>query len=876
MATAALLACVTVGTAPAVGAVPAVGALPAAPDPEGGGQSRERQQVALVLDKVTPKTAGPSGAQSKISVSGRVENRSGHALPGLKVRLRTSAQRMTSRNQLAQYAAGQPSSLRGLAAEGQLAQAAGAGGKAAFSLGTTTATIGLQAFGVYPLGVEVVNQYGQVLTGVNTFITFVPKQRDFRPLSVGWIWPMIDRQHRTTDDTFLDDQLATDLAPGGRLAGLVDAAATTKTPVTWSIDPALIDDVQTMAAAPYLVKGPRNKKGTRKPKSTAAAAWLNSLKTASKNDPYFALPYADPDAVALVRNKMSNHLSIAYANSGGVNQALGRPPVQMAWPPSGMAGHSTLNELAKRGRLGNGAFVMSSAAFADPTQGYTPGATTRLETEEGPKKTVVYDETLNRIVSADTRSPGAAVLAEQRFLAETAMITAEAPVLARSLVIAPDRRWNPSPQFAKNLLTYTAAASWMAETPLEKIANAAPLDRVYRGYPDAMEGYELGRSYLDRVAEISRRAARFSSIMVEPVTVSYRRAVLRMESTAWRGRNYRRAVEARRVLSERLDDDMGRVRVLIGPAQRVTLAGNSGRIPLTIANELSNQTIRVRLEAVPEKPAQLQIGKFDDEVIELGPGQKQTLSIPMRAAGNGKVRVNLRLTSADRRTFGSKHVITVRSTGYGRVALLITGGGLAVLFVGVGVRAMRARRRRKAEAAGDGATGVGPVAAGPPGPGIPGAAEPGVPGGPGASPGAGPGPFEPFSGGTLPGGGAGDFRTPTDAAPLPAPTAPAAPSTTPSAPAASPVPAAPSVPAGPAGPAGSAEAAEPPSATTGPLPAAPGPEAGSGPGTGTGPGPEAGAGSPSGVRPDAGPEATRNAGDAGQATGGRRRSGNSH
>ncbi|XVQ10983.1 DUF6049 family protein [Spirillospora sp. CA-255316] len=863
VATAALLACVTVGTAPAVGA------MPAAPEPEGGGQSRARQQVSLVLGKVTPKTAGPSGSQSKITVTGTVENRSGHAMPGLKVRLRTSAQRMTSRNQLAQYAAGQPSALRGLAAEGQLAQAAGAGGRAAFTLGTSTATIGLQAFGVYPIGVEVVNQYGQVLAGVNTFITYVPKQRDFKPLSVGWVWPMIDRQHRTADDTFLDDQLSADLAPGGRLAGLVDAAGTTRTPVTWSIDPALIDDVQTMAAGEYLVKGPRNKKGTRKPRSTVAATWLNSLKTASKSDPYFVLPYADPDAVALVRNKMSNHLSIAYRHSGGVSQTLGRPPVQMAWPPSGMAGHSTLDELAKRGRLGNGSFLMSSAAFAEPAQGYTPGAMTRLQTDEGVKKTVVYDETLNRIVSADTRTPGTAVLAEQRFLAETAMIAAEAPVLARSLVIAPDRRWNPSPAFAKNLLTYTSAASWMAETPLEKIASETPQDRVYRGYPDAMQAYELGGSYLDRVAEISRRAARFSSIMVEPVTVTYQRAVLRMESTAWRGRHYKRAVEARRVLSERIDDDMGRVRVLIGPTQRVTLAGNSGRIPLTLANELENQTIRVRLEVVPENTARLQIGELDDEVIELGPGQKQTLSIPMRAAGNGNVRVNLRLTSADRRAFGTKHVITVRTTGYGQLALLITGGGLAVLFVGVGVRAMRARRRRKAEAAGDGATGVGPVATGPSGPGIPGAAESGVPGGPGASAGTGPGPFEPFAGGTLPGGGAGDFRTPTDAAPLAAPTA-------------SPVPAAPSVPAGPsagsaepAGSAGSAEAAEPPGATTGPLPAAPSPAAG--PEAGPGPaGAQAGAGFASGVRPTAEPEDSGDAGDAGQAAGGRHRSGNSH
>ncbi|GAA2443275.1 DUF6049 family protein [Actinomadura vinacea] len=739
VAAAALLSCVTVGTAPAVGALPT--------EPAARGQSRERSPVSLVLGQVTPKTAGPTGAQSKITLTGTVENRSGQALPGLSVRLRTSAQRMTSRNQLAQYAAGQPSWLQGRPAQKPLPQAAGAGGKAPFSLGTTTTAIGLQSFGVYPIGVEVVNQAGQVLAGVNTFITFVGKQRDFKALSVGWVWPMVDRQHRATDDTFLDDRLATDLAPGGRLSGLVDAAQQTNTPVTWSIDPALIDDVQTMAAGPYRVKGPRSTESTRKPKSTVAATWLNSLKTASRTDPYSVLPYADPDAVALVRNKMSNHLGIAYANSSVASQALGRPPVQMAWPPSGMAGPDTLNELSKLGRLGNGTFLMSSAAFADPTQGYTPSATTRLQTKEGPKRTVVYDETLNRIVSADTRSPGAAVLAEQRFLAETAMITAEAPVLARSLVIVPDRRWNPSPAFAKNLLNYTAKADWMAETPLDRIANAAPQQRVYRNYPDEMEAYELGKSYLDRVAEISRRAARFSSVMVEPVTMTYRRAVLRMESTAWRGRNYKRAVMARQALSERLDSDIGKVRIITTGNSRVSLAGSSGRIPITVVNDLPNQAIRVRLEVVPENSARLQIGRRDeqDEVIELAPGQKQTRGIPVRAAGNGNVRVNVRLRSDDNRAFHSK-VITVRVTGYGQLALLITGGGLAVLFVGVGVRAMRARRRRKAEAAGDGSTGVEPAATGEPG---------------GPSTGSGPAPFGPPSGGR-----------PGDTAMAPAPSGP--------------------------------------------------------------------------------------------------------
>ena len=716
VALAALLTCATPATAGA------------AREPAAHAVSRVKSPVSLVLGTVGPKTAGPSGAKSKITITGTVQNRAGRDLPGVSVRLRTSATRMTSRTQLAQYAAGQPSWLRGIGDQRRLPAVDAAGGSAPFSLSTNTATVGFGEFGVYPIGVEVVNQYGQVLSGINTFITFVPERRDFKRLSVGWIWPLIDRQHRTTDDTFTSDRLTTDMSPGGRLHGLVQAAASTGTPITWSIDPALLDDVQTMANGSYTVRAPRAKESTRKPKSTVAAQWLNALKTASKGDPYFVVPYADPDAVALVRHNMSGHLADAYANTGVAGQVLGRQPtVHAAWPPSGMAGQGTLNQLAAHGRLGgNGAFVMSSAAFADPPQGYTPSATTQVPTRDGPRRAIVYDETLNKIVSADTRAPGAAVLAEQRFLAETAMIAAEAPEVSRSLVIVPDRRWNPSPAFAKNLLTYTSGAVWMQRTRLEQIVNAPPQERDYRGYPDELEAAELDATYLERVDDIAGSAARFTRIMVSPVTMNYTRAVLRMESSYWRGsaRHKRRAVATRQALADRIARDMGRVRIITSQNSRVSLAGSSGRIPITIVNDLPDQTIRVRLVVVPENTTRLQVGRVEDEVIELGPEQKVTRPIPIRSAGNGNVQVHLRLRTADNRAFGPTTTITVRTTGYGRLALLITGGGLAVLFVGVGVRAMRARRRRNSEAAGDGSTGTGPAAAGTPEPGAPFAGDP--------------------------------------------------------------------------------------------------------------------------------------------------------
>ena len=130
-----------------------------------------------------------------------------------------------------------------------------------------------------------------------------------KPTKVAWVWPMIDRPRRTDDATFIDDQLEVELAPGGRLDTLIQAAKKARTPVTWAIDPALIDDAQEMSNG-YTLKNAKRPKGTSRPPSTAAANWLNQLRSAG--NPYFTTPYADPDTVALVRQKLGRHLDVAY------------------------------------------------------------------------------------------------------------------------------------------------------------------------------------------------------------------------------------------------------------------------------------------------------------------------------------------------------------------------------------------------------------------------------------------------------------------------------------------------------------------------------------------------------------------------------------
>nr|WP_275406683.1 DUF6049 family protein [Actinomadura bangladeshensis] len=756
---AALLPCMAMA-APTTLASPALaGRAPAQARPQSPTQAQvqAKAQVAMALTKVDPKSVNE---KSRIQIAGLAKNRTGHEMPGLHLRLRYSTTPVLSRSQLDQLAATPPNALPNIGPEKQIPGAAAPGVKQSWQFQTTVKDLGLRAPvgtpGVYPIGVEVLNSARQVVGGVTTFLTFMPKKAAFTPVSVGWVWPLVDGMHRTNDQTFLDDDLTKSVSAGGRLNRLVSAASATDTPVTWAIDPALLDDVQRMASGDYTVRAPGVKKGVQKKKSAAAAAWLTALKNASKKDPYFTLPYADPDVVALVRRKTPRDIGVAFdaRNTGVATQVLGRAAdARVAWPPSGAAGPGTVDQLAKNALKGGGAFLMSSSQFQNPAGGALPNATTTLQTHYGAKTTLLYDEKLNKIVSEGSRSVSGGLLTEQRFLAETAIIAGEAPNRPRTVVLAPDRHWDPADGVAKNLLKYTKGAKWLHEVPLSKIESAEPQGRVFNGYSDDYQQYELGDAHLAQVQAIARQAGAFEAVMTGSTRISYERALLRMESAAWRT-SPRHARAARKQLEDELTADMHLVRIVTTKSKRVLMGGSSGRLPVLVENTLPHQSVKVRLVATSENSAKLRLGTLapEDAVIELAPGERAQRWIPAQAAGNGNFHVSLELEipGSGGRTYGDGESITVTVTGYGRLALLITGGGLAVLFVGVGVRAIRARRRRKAEAAGDGSTGMGSAGAGEqgtgfPGPGFPGAGIPAaeLPGVPGAGTSGGGQPAEP-------------------------------------------------------------------------------------------------------------------------------------
>ncbi len=119
--------------------------------------------------------------------------------------------------------------------------------------------------------------------------------------------------------------------------------------------------------------------------------------------------------------------------------------------------------------------------------------------------------------------------------------------------------------------------------------------------------------------------------MTGPTKISYERAVLRMESAAWRT-SPRHARSARKQLDDELTGDMHRVRIVTTKSKRVLMGGSSGRLPVLVENTLPGQSVKVRLVATSENSAKLRLGQLapEDAVIELRPGSAPSAGSPRR------------------------------------------------------------------------------------------------------------------------------------------------------------------------------------------------------------------------------------------------------
>ena len=667
--------------------------------------------LSVTIDSMSPRYATPG---STVSVTGTVSNGTTQPKAALQVQLYTSSTPFLTRDQMDAYLS--QGDDGGLAAAGipftlpvSLAPETTVQWHASFKV----TTAGISTFGVYPVTAQVSDPAGNALASDQTLLPFWSGRQAAglqRPLAIAWVWPLIDQPHHevcaepAAEDLLTNNDLAASLAPTGRLSALLAAGqANADARLTWVIDPALLGDVQTMTR-PYQVDlSSQCADDSTQPASKAATAWLSVLRTVTSYQATVLTPYADVDVSALVHSGLNADLTSAYTTGYAVaDRVLQRSfTPSIAVPAGGTADISVLTTLATAEHITTVVLDSSEMPPTDTAVFEPDDAITSIRTPAGTTMNVLLaDPILTGVLSAgDTGSgavaPGTQFAVSQRFLAETAMIAAEAPGSARSIVVSPPSDWSPSATLADELLGETEHAPWLTPTALGSLPRTPDTyASVARQPPPANRASpgELSRSYLSTVSTVDAALGVYKSMLDHPAP-SYLQSLdeerAATESSAWRG-GAGQGLALTGSLSSYLSGEEGKVQIVVSP--QVSMGGASGQIPVSITNG-GNKAIEVQLYASadnsPGRPSQLTFGHARNVVTVL-PGQAVTARLHVSSAPIGSTLIRLSLTSANGTplTFADNS-FTVVSTRYGRAILFLIGAAIGVLVLTSGFRAVR-------------------------------------------------------------------------------------------------------------------------------------------------------------------------------------------
>jgi hypothetical protein len=561
---------------------------------------------------------------------------------------------------------------------------------------TTAADLNLSAQGVYPLGLTVqTTDTGEQLGRLDTQLPYLPDPGS--GTRVALLWPLLDRPHRLAGkaEVFADDLLARSVARGGRLDGLLGAAERVPAGVrlTLLVDPETIEALDRMTAG-YRVAtgGGRTVAGTG---VAAATAWLARLKAIAPKHLLVATPYADPDLVALQRGGNAELARFETPDLEATARVLGvAPSTKVSWPPDGQLTDEALDDVVAQGAS---AVVLDPTALpGQPTSGRTPSGVSPLPALSGQAVALVGDPVIERLVGAGALRkggyPGGPRMAEQRLLAELAMVTAEAQNDSRTLLLAPPRRWNPTPAYAAAVAADLGRVSWLSSLDaLQAAGGTAPVDRGSLVYPADARKRELPTKLVRTLETVRGQVADFRSALANADANAelgpYGDALRRAGSSAWRGSPAGQAYVDR--LLRQIGALRGGVTVNQGATGDYTLASSDSPLLVTVENRLD---VPVSVTLKLTTPAGFEVSGIGTERIAAR--SKRTVRVQASVKRTGTFAVRGQVVTPTGGPLGQEVTLSVRSTAYGGLALGITGLAFAVLVLAVLVRLVRRLRAR--------------------------------------------------------------------------------------------------------------------------------------------------------------------------------------
>jgi len=691
---AGLLPCAAGGPAAAATPAPETPAsTPTTPAAAGG-----RAQVLLTA--VSPAAVQP---RDTIVVAGRVTNRGTAALPAGRASIRLNPSNLKTRE-----------AVRGWTARGSLADtrpvtgavavpALPPGASAAFSIRIRAADLDLPAGGEDwgPRGIAVEVTAGATRAGfTRTTIVWFPR-KEFNPTQLTLVAPVT--APRGTDVSAPSSGLAGSFAADGSLSRTLEAAADPV--VGWALDPALLQAARTVAgegtgdgSTPAATPTPSAGTPSPSPSATtdpaqraAAAEWLERVRAARGGRDLVALPFGDPDLVALTRSDTGMLLRGADLRARAVTRAVFGEPLEstIAWPAGGAADRPTLATLAAAGR--DAVILGSRTQPPAGSQDVTQTGRSTVVAGSGTLDGLLYDEQLSTLFGATGGPRGTA--ATQQLVAELAAITWELPGESRHVLAVAPRGWQPDPQGVAAAMTALRTTPWISLRTLSDLRRTAPTAaRAQPRYPAASAGAELPAGHVATVSSLYGDVARFAPALgpSKPVVEPILARCLMLVSAAWR-RDRRDLSAARAPVARQVHDLVGGVHIVRGSSRPYFLASEAS-LPVYVANG-TPYAVHVVVTLRP-KSGGLVIER--PVAVDLPPNtRRQQVLVPTKALASGDVQIAASVRAPGGAVIGTERELVVRVRREWETRGIIGIGTLLVILLAFGLlRGVRRDRTR--------------------------------------------------------------------------------------------------------------------------------------------------------------------------------------
>ncbi|WP_148615432.1 DUF6049 family protein [Nocardioides rubriscoriae] len=571
---------------------------------------------------------------------------------------------------------------------------------------------GVYWFGVHAIGESAGSPYDLVADGrARTFLPYVPRRFDTTPVTGSLVVPLAQPVRYAADGSVDDeDAWVRALDDGGRLTRLLDLVAASPTPVTWVVDPALVDAVAHLAEGnrprslddTTVPTDPSTDPGsdpstdpstdpaggppaddpsdgstttpTDEPSATAeplsesaqvAAAWLARLGAALQGDEVLTLPYGNVDVPATVAHD-PDLLRVALAQRSVALASLGVDTKPVISSPSGYLDAASIRAIDPDTQV----LVTDRMLGADPPAAVDAEGHRLLVTSYG----------------ATQGSPGpgrtlTTVGIRQRLLAEAAVrvIKNKRPPLVAVLPL--DWELDDGPAFFAGLQVPWLDLGPLADVDTEASATTVSPDDL--DYPRLQRRRELDAPTVDAVADLIKAGDTLQNVLVDNTEIG---GVLTEEALTGLSYFVRYGQTGGRLATGRsrawVGSRLSGVRISASPG--VTLSSSDGKFVVNLTNTLDH---RVAVSVRAESDDGIEV--LAPERIVLPPGGRDTVLLRATTTTNAVHNVTLSVTDPTGAPLGSTAQLPIRPTQVSGVIWLIMGTGAGLLFLAIAVRLFR-------------------------------------------------------------------------------------------------------------------------------------------------------------------------------------------